>query len=397
MKIHPAIAKRRHSAFSLIELMVSVAVLSLMLVIVFQMLEQMQKTWKRTRQNVSEFKDARTGFEEMGRRIGQATMNAYYGYQYKEGAPLGGFSTRYGNQIVRESELHFVCGPNSVLFQGAQSKGGGGRPGHSIFFQAPFGFCFDQDKETKGRRQYEQLNGLLNAWGYFVEFNTDELDRPRFLNALRNAPAARPRYRLMEFRQPTEYLQVFKLNLRDMPQGSSAKSMYRWFSEGLFSVNSAWNAEKDPPKDDLFFRTSRPIAENVVAMIIQPRESTAKNTARRPEDLAPKYVYDTRLWQQGGAAAALTGLPAKTRHVLPPILDISFITVDEGSFSKYALRNAIETTDQDPKFISDELFISADKRTKDFDEAEKKLRSLGLEYRIFNTSIRLRESKWSDT
>ncbi len=396
MKNQSSIAKRRHSAFSLIELMVSVSVLSLMLVIVFQMLEQMQKTWKRTRQNVAEFKDARTGFEEMGRRIGQATMNAYFGYQYKDGAPLGGFSTRYGNQIVRESELHFVCGPNTVLFDGAKSEAGGSRPGHSVFFQAPFGFCFDEHKDDKSRRQYEQLNGLLNAWGYFVEFNTDELDRPRFLNKLRNAPAPRPRYRLMEFRQPTEYLQVFKLNLRDMKQGSSPKSMYRWFSEGLFSVNSTWNTQKDPPKG-LFFRTSRPIAENIVAMIIQPRESKSKDSAKKPEDLAPKYVYDTRLWQQGGAGAALTGLPFKTRHKLPPILDVSFIAVDEASFSTYALRNGIEGPDQDPKLVSEELFTQADKRAKDFDECEKRLRSLGLEYRIFNTSIRLRESKWTDT
>ena len=72
------------AAFSLIELMVSVAVLSLLLVIVFQMLEQMQKTWKRTRQTVTEFKDARNGFDEMGRRLGQATMNAYYGYDYEK-------------------------------------------------------------------------------------------------------------------------------------------------------------------------------------------------------------------------------------------------------------------------------------------------------------------------
>ena len=44
MKIFSRPRPAFRAAFSLIELMVSVAVLSLLLVIVFQMLEQMQKT-----------------------------------------------------------------------------------------------------------------------------------------------------------------------------------------------------------------------------------------------------------------------------------------------------------------------------------------------------------------
>ena len=148
------------AAFSLIELMVSVAVLSLLLVIVFQMLEQMQKTWNRTRQTVSEFKDARNGFEEMGRRLGQATMNAYWGYEYQT-ATLNGIKTRYGREIIRQSELHFVSGPASVLFAGGTSKALGSRPGHAVFFQAPFGFCFERDKVDLGAKF------LLDGDGFF--------------------------------------------------------------------------------------------------------------------------------------------------------------------------------------------------------------------------------------
>jgi uncharacterized protein (TIGR02599 family) len=43
------------------------------------------------------------------------------------------------------------------------------------------------------------------------------------------------------------------------------------------------------------------------------------------------------------------------------------------------------------------LFVSAVKRTKDFEEIEKKLISLKLDYRIFSSTIRLRESKWTDS
>ncbi len=378
------------AAFSLIELMVSVAVLSLILVIVFQMLEQMQKTWKRTRQTVAEFKDARSGFEEMNRRIGQATMNAYYGYDYKD-ATLNGIKTRYGREIIRQSELHFACGPSSILFRGATAKAVGSRPGHAIFFQAPFGFCYDRARDDKSRLQFEQLNNLLNAWGYYVEFNTDEMDRPRFLNTLRNAPKPRPRYRLMEFRQPTEYLQVYKLGLRDLVSPQQ-KEIYRWFADGLFSVNSTWNTQLEPSKDETFFRTVRPIAENIIAMVIQPREAASPTSAKKPEDLAPDFNYDTRRWQWSSPTNPISIL---TRHQLPPILDVSFIAIDEASFATFAIRTGIEDVSKDPKLVPDELFIKGSKLVEDFDEIEKLLRALKLDYRIFNTSIRLRESKWT--
>jgi len=51
----------------------------------------------------------------------------------------------------------------------------------------------------------------------------------------------------------------------------------------------------------------------------------------------------------------------------------------------------------DPKLISDELFTRAIKLSKDYEEIELKLKSLRLDYRIFSTTIRLRESKWTDS
>lgn len=389
---HPPRANGLRRAFSLIELMVSIAVLSMILVIVFQMLEQMQKTWKRTRQSVSEFKDARNGFEEMGRRIGQATMNAYFGYDYQE-LTLQGIKVRYGKEIIRQSELHFVSGPSPILFGSSQNKSTGSRPGHAIFFQAPFGFCYDRDRENKNRLQYEQLNNLLNAWGYFVQFNTDEADRPNFLNSLRNAPKPRPRYRLMEFRQPTEYLQVYKLGLRDLRSPKQA-DIYKWFGEGLFSVNSQWNTQVQSGTDLTFFRTTRPIAENILAMIIQPRDSLSTDTNKKPESLAPDFLYDTRRWQWSSPTALGA---ARSRHQLPPILDVSFIAVDETSFATYATRLGIDSIEKEPEIIPKDLFTKGIKIQDDFDEVEKLLKALKLEYRIFSTSIRLRESKWTDT
>lgn len=383
--------RRSRRGFSLIEVMVSIAVLSILLVLVLQMLNQMQITWKRTRHTVAEFKDARQGFDEMTRRLSQATLNSYWGYQYRERSFSGIGNIRYAQTIVPESELHFVSGPASVLFQGASSPSGGGRPGHAVFFQGPFGFCFTQDKDDRYRLQYEQLNGLLNAWGYFVEFNTDEADRPVFLQTMPNAPRVRARYRLMEFRQPSEFLQLYKLGLRGKT-GGGQREYYRWFTEGDYGVNSKNNYLTTPSGGELFFRTVRPLAENIIGMILLPRFSDTGDPSADRQSLTPDYIYDTRRWQWG---AANTPQARNSRHQLPPIIDITFIAVDEASFSNYAERKQIRTAADDPKLIQDGAFMNARDFQKDLDDLERRLLKEGLDYRVFTQSIRLRESKWT--
>ncbi|RYD37030.1 MAG: Verru_Chthon cassette protein C [Verrucomicrobiaceae bacterium] len=394
MKTLPKLTPGRRAGFSLIELMVSITVLSMMLVIVLQMLEQMQRTWKHTRQSVSEFKDARTSFDELSRRIEQASLNAYYGYVWGTAPiPGGGGNVRYGRQITPESELQFVSAPNSVLFSNTKAENVGSRPGHGVFFQAPFGFCIQRDKDDNSRYQFEQLNSLLNAWGYYVEFNSDEMDRPKFLNTIKNAPAPRLRYRLMEFRQPTEYLQIYKLNLRDKVS-SNQKEYYKWFTDGLFGVNSPWNTATDPPASGTtFFRTTRPMAENIIAMFIQPRKPTSANSNARLEDLAPDFIYDTRRWQWSTSKATNV---AASKHQLPPIMDITFVAVDENSFSNYMNRNNITKVEDDPVLVDKETFVNAIKFTEDLKGLQDKLTSLKLDWRIFSASIRLREAKWID-
>lgn len=395
MKLLPVAPHGRLArAFSLIELMVSVTVLSMLLVIIFQMLEQMQRTWKKTRQSVTEFKEARSAFDELSRRLGQATLNSYYGYRWQQARiPSSNSVVYYGRQITPQSELEFVSGPTSVLFSGGEVKGVGSRPGHAVFFQGPFGFCVQRSKENRNRLQYEHLNTLLNAWGYFVEFNSDELGRPRFLNNIKNAPAPRLRYRLMEFRQPTEYLQIYKLALRESTS-KNQKDYYQWFTSGLFGVNSTWNTTAEAPSTDTFFRTTRPMAENIIGMFILPRAATVTTnsgtTSGNPEDLAPEYLYDSRRFQWAGTSTLAT----RSQHQLPPIMDITFVAVDETSFSNYMLRAGIEKVEDDPELVPKESFGKASQFDKDMEDLEKKLVELKLDYRIFSTSIRLRESKW---
>ena len=387
----PTFRRRLRRGFSLIELLVSTAVLSMLLIIVFQMLKGVQSTWKRTRQDVGEFKDARQAFEEITRRVSQATLNTYFSYRYDE-QTVQGVKLRMGREIIPQSELHFVCGPAEELgIAEKNSRQIGQRYSHAIFFQAPFGFCIDDHKNYKDRLQYEKMNGLMNGWGYYIEFNTDELDRPQMLNTLDNSPKPRPRYRLMEFRQPTEYLQIYKLNLRDMDKNASKDKVYEWFADGNYSVNSEWNTSLEDRDSDGFFRTTRVVADNIVAMILHPREADEKRESSKDE-LAPDYHFCSRRFQWGGNDE----FSKRTRHQLPPVVDVTFVAVDEVSFNSFAAREGIKSADDDPQLVEKDLFKKARDFRKDLKTLEDNLVTKKLGVRVFNTSLRIRESKWTD-
>ena len=391
LALFPSTRRLPRRGFSLIELLVSTAVLSMLLIIVFQMLKGMQVSWKRTRQDVGEFKDARQGFEEITRRVSQATLNTYFSYRYDD-QNVNGIKLRMGREIIPQSELHFVCGPADVLgITRKNSRQVGQRYTHAIFFQAPFGFCIDEHETLEDQLQYEKMNGLMNAWGYYIEFNTDELDRPQFFNQIENSPKPRPRYRLMEFRQPTEYLQIYKLGLRDMDKNASKEKIYEWFTEGLYSVNSDWNTSLTDRDTEGFFRTTRVVAENIVAMIIHPRESDEKRESGKDE-LAPDYHFCSRRFQWGGGG----DLATRTRHQLPPVIDVTFLAVDEVSFNAFAVREGIKSADDDPQLVEKDLFKETKNFRKDLKSLEDLLLGKKLEYRVFNTSLRIRESKWTD-
>ena len=99
---HLAPPRRQISAaFSLVELLVAVTITAMLLLMVVQVLGSTQRAWKNTRSSVGSFRDARQAFETITRRISQATLNSYWGYD-NPAAP-----TTY----LRQSELHFVCGP----------------------------------------------------------------------------------------------------------------------------------------------------------------------------------------------------------------------------------------------------------------------------------------------
>jgi len=89
-----------------------------------------------------------------------------------------------------------------------------------VFFQAPIGLA--------GQIANQPLDGLNELLGLLPDLRQRPGAAPQFL-ADGKRIAERVRYRLMEFRQPTEEFQVFARNLRSTTS-TTPNDYYRWFS-----------------------------------------------------------------------------------------------------------------------------------------------------------------------
>ncbi len=385
---------RKPVGFSIIELLVSVAVLSLVMVLVFQMLERTQISFKKARDSVSEYKDARNGFDAITRRLSQATLNTFWQVTKN--------SANVATKFQRESDLHYVSGPAATLL-GPSPANAGERTTHAMFFQSPTGYSevVARNGINANNLQYGNFSNLLNGWGYFVEFGTDTIDRPQYLNSLDNAPRPRARFRLMEFSQVSERLQIYAEQLRSRNSGLATPVINRWFlNDTSYGVNFSENYVVKPSDQNSnaannIHRTTRLIAENIIALVILPAESLAANFR---DQLAPNYYYDTRAWQ--GSNSGMVGgqaLVDKTRHVLPPIVDVTMVAVDEADFRKVTQIEGIDSVSGFSKVnFTKDLFRVAKNYDRDLETLRTNLtnRRPEIKFRIFRASVRLRESKW---
>ena len=309
--------------FTLLELLVSMTVLSLLLGMLLQTVVQTQGIWSRTRSRVEEFREARVAFEAITRRLSQATLNSVWDYNTHPVLATDPQPTKY----VRYSDLHFVSGP-AVRSDGGEGllQNVDGACGHAVFFQAPLGYTGNQAGQSTGVT-LTNLENLLNGWGYYVKYTSDLGDRPAFLKSDTLHNPERLTFSLMEFRQPAEAVPLFLEDsgappspfLNQSPLTSS--QIFAWFRDGQMG-----GVSPTPEKVDLD-TGSRVLARDILALIISPRLPTDGATAACDYDIAPSYYYDSREFQLSspvntGTDRNGTFLPTASRHQLPPVLDV---------------------------------------------------------------------------
>ncbi|TLD68560.1 Verru_Chthon cassette protein C [Phragmitibacter flavus] len=347
-------AKKSRQAFTLVELLVSVGIFSIVLVAMGEMVNAVLNQLRIAEARFSQFQESQAAFDSMTRRLSTCEINPYYDYQYPGSPPdTSAVPTKYD----LESDLHFVTGPSSSGSRALLSSGD--HPTHAAFFHGTYGLT-----DTPA---WQELGTLLNSWGYFLEFGDDDNHRATFLNDASTSPK-RYRYRLKELQVPAEELRTYaaKLNTKN-----SATDLYAWFRTAVTANHS------------------HTLAENVVALVISPLLASPDASVYEKEtDLAPDYFYDTRAYQHN---AASTNLMQRTRHKLPPLLQITLVAIDEAS----AQRLADEHGSSMPNLYPGNLFTDATRLNEDLTTLEATLTERKLRYRVFTTTIRLRNAKWT--
>lgn len=330
-------ASVRSVAFSLIELLVSMTILSLMILMVSFMLAEVEGGWSRVRGRSVEFRDARNALETIANRISQARIDTYWDYEMDQGLPI-----RYR----KSSHLHFVTGKAADLMPDSLVK----PSGSSVFFEAPFGMTQEQD--LKG------LSSLLNGWGYFAGFGGDAEWLPLFA---RGRVQERYRFRLFEYHLPTEKL---ALHSEETPTG------YRWITDHLESKNVSL------------------LAENVILFLIHPVSSMEVDNAHQ---LAENYEFDSRAYE----LAPDQPNAERARHELPPMILMTMVAVAEADFARFQQ----DRSDGVPEVFDVEKIAPFSKSIdfeKDLQRLEEHLQENRIDYRVFSTAIGLRSSKWTN-
>ena len=367
---------RNSSAFTLVEILVSLAVLTILLLISAQVIGQVQATWSASNARVSQFREARTAFDIITRNLSQATLNSYMDYQSNYlvtassmAGAVSGANNNPGN-YVRKSDLQFVCGYSKDLVNGATSSDESNLPGHAVFFQAPLGITENPN--------YVGLDKLLCARGYFVQFSSDEAFRPSFL------PSGdfRWRYRLMEYSPPAEKNTIFSLTT-----GANGAVPETWFADAGQQINGGGSTETA-----VNVSTTRPIADNIVMLIISPRRELKANETGDvgPTEIAPQFSYNSN-----NVVGNTTAAPQGYQFLLPPLVRVVLIAIDERS----AERLSQESNGQTPPFgaaLSTSFTNSnASSLEQSITQAVDVLSKRNVNYRVFSATVQLRGSKWS--
>ena len=447
---HPSLSLRRRG-FTLVELMVSTALIALLMLLLLGTVDQTQNIWKRTTAKVTQFQASRAAFEAMNRRLSQATLNTYY---RPTDIASGNSSADY--LFRRQSELQFISGHLADattksgripgIFTANPSITGLTRPmeraypTHGVFFYAPLGITEESGlKEFEKTRRFRGLDAMLTACGYFIEYGDDPW-RPKVLPlATETDPGVPPRirFRLMELSVPAEELMIFKRsdtvsgNANDptlaavpwkyssTPQvlnrslghyigrtttlGETIGSNPTWVRPfwmengnnlGALLRNNGQTATAGPAANTTNrFAYGRVMADNVIALVVLPKVSEKDRS--KPDEigsLAPEYQYDSwRILQQD--APPVGAANAARDNKLPPIVQIVMVAIDEASALKLPRNTVPDWTIRDKQ-----LFTKVENQRDlldDIAELETRLQKDKISYRVFSTDVVLRSSKWS--
>ncbi len=206
----------------------------------------------------------------------------------------------------------------------------------------------------------------------------------------------------MEFRQPAEVTTIYQYRLEAPATNVALQRQIEWFNSSKFGV--ADKANEDPQGQSGSVRTTRVLADNIIALIISPRLAENDTIAeagddaasfrpdfRRPTDIADKYYYNSRSWQEASGDAQVKEF---SRHQIPPVLRVTIVAIDEMDAFRYAAQNP--DVKEIPKYAPSESqwFVNVAQFPRDIQGLKEGLEAVGIRYRIFTSNIRMREGNF---
>jgi prepilin-type N-terminal cleavage/methylation domain-containing protein len=324
----------RRDGLTLLEILLSTAILAIVLLAIAATMSSMQNIWVHLREKSDQYRATRLAIDTVANRLSSATLAPRWTFDEK--------ATGNSDKFVRDSDLHFVCGPaDQLLTNGTYS-------GSAVFFQAPLG----EHIEEKGVEPYDQ--------------------RPAFLREHHDLAPERLRFRLMEFREPAHLLPIFqaKSNTETESKLSSAASqdqLYSWFREPI-----RHGVAKD--------RHVSVVADNVLAILLTPDDPGSDLSAPL---VGADDVYDSRRFQ----FQSDDNVVKLSRNRLPPVLQLTVIAMSEDAW--------VKMTDDEIGSMASELramlvdrFKNAQSIEADLKVVEAELMRKKMPYRILTTKIK---------
>ncbi|MEX2580627.1 MAG: Verru_Chthon cassette protein C [Verrucomicrobiales bacterium] len=350
MKLSPQAGNK---GFSLIELLVAMGILSVLMLMLTILLDQVQKSWSFAENRIGQFREARVAFDLITKNIGQASLNTYWDLkdEDEDGLVDGYFKT---------SELHFIS-LNEGQTRQQLPRGSSQEPvGHAVFFQAPLGFSTN----------YRNLNSLFNGRGYFVAFGHDRAFKPSFVKS-----EDRYRFRLMEFRPPAEANQIFEDGQRERSE-NRPQEFTEWYKQAMNIGVGDFESHLNP------------LAENIVTLVVSPRDSLDSVGRSRRETysaIASKYAYDSN-----GSSESYENPEdfEKFTQQVPPLLRATMVAIDETA----AVR--LESGGTMPEVLPPNLFSNTSQYDKDLETLAEFMNEKNINYKVFSSIVMMRSSKW---
>ena len=275
--------QRHRNGFSLLELLVSMAILSVLLVVSSSVVGHTATVWRRSSENIEAFQSARIAFDLLTRELSQATLNTHLDYDDNQNP----------KHYLRKSELQFVCGAT-----GFDSLPGTPNTGSAVFFQAPISY-------TANVAEFGGLAGALNTCGFYVAFGPNSLLPDHAKNCQTY------RFRLMNLLVPVESNRIF-----DNTGGVS--SNFDWFKIPITAGSSSF-----------------PVADNVIALIVHPED---------PDDASLFATLDYNSlsdWNAYPQPITANQLPPMMHVTLVAIDEVSAKRLENGSTAPAVITDAL--------------------------------------------------------